>query len=66
MLDAHDAWRALDDDYEVWWGAFTGMPGERLAAGRLGEQRAAIDHERTRTRVERGWLFDTFLLRRAR
>ncbi len=66
MLDAHDAWRALDDDYEVWWGAFTGMPGERLAAGRLGEQRAAIDQERTRTRAERGWLFDTFLLRRAR
>ena len=29
MLDAHDAWRGLDDDYDVWWSAFTGMAGER-------------------------------------
>jgi precorrin-6A synthase len=66
MLDAHDAWRALGDEYDVWWSAFTGMNGERSVAGTLGEQREVIDRERTRARVERGWLFDTFLFRRRR
>jgi precorrin-6A synthase len=66
MLDAHDAWRAFGDDYDVWWSAYTGMSGERSLAGRLGEQREVIDRERTRARVERGWLFDTFLFRRRR
>jgi precorrin-6A synthase len=64
MLDAHDAWHDLGDDYDVWWAAFTGMSGERLVAGRLGEQRDTIDHERARARAEHGWLFDTFLFRR--
>ena len=46
MLDAHDAWRELGDDYDVWWSAFTGMAGERSVAGRLTEQRDVIDRER--------------------
>jgi precorrin-6A synthase len=66
MLDAHDAWRELSDDYEVWWSAFTGMKGERSVAGTFGDRREAIDQERTRARAERGWLFDTFLFRRRR
>jgi precorrin-6A synthase len=66
MLDAHDAWEAIDDDYTVWWGAFTGMEGERSASGRLGEVREVIERERKSARAARGWLFDTFLFRRAR
>jgi precorrin-6A synthase len=66
MLDAHDAWRELDDDYEVWWTAFAGMSGEQSVAGGLAEQRDLIDRERSRARAERGWLFDTFLFRRFR
>jgi precorrin-6A synthase len=66
MLDAHDAWRELSDDYDVWWSAFTGMPGERSVAGRLSEQRDVIDRERESARGEQGWLFDTFLFRRRR
>ena len=66
MLDVDDAWRAFGDEYDVWWSAFTGMSGERSVAGALGEQREVIDRERTRARVERGWLFDTFLFRRRR
>jgi precorrin-6A synthase len=64
MLDAHDAWQTLDDDFDVWWAAFVGMSEERIVGGRLGEQREAIDRERTRLRADRGWLFDTFLFRR--
>ena len=66
MLDAHDAWRAFGDDYDVWWSAFTGMAANGRLRDRLGEQRDVIDRERTRARVERGWLFDTFLFRRRR
>ncbi|HEX2382445.1 MAG TPA: precorrin-6A synthase (deacetylating) [Acidimicrobiales bacterium] len=66
MLDAHEAWRDLGDDYDVWWSAFTGMAGERSAAGSLAEQRDVIDHARTEAREEQGWLFDTFLFRRRR
>jgi precorrin-6A synthase len=66
MLDAHDAWRGLDDDFDVWWTAFAGMSGERSVAGKLGDQRDVIERERVRARAERGWLFDTFLFRRPR
>src|SRR5262245_50220204 len=43
MLDAHDAWRAFGEGYDVWWSAFTGMNGERSVAGAVGEQRDVID-----------------------
>jgi len=64
MLDTHDSWQTLDDGFDVWWGAFVGMPDESTVAGKLGEQRETIDRERTRLRADRGWLFDTFLFRR--
>ena len=63
LLDVHEAWDQLDDDLEIWWGAFVGLPGERLVAGRLGDQRATIERERAAAR-SRGWLFDTYLVRR--
>ncbi len=63
LLDAHEAWRQLDDDLEIWWGAFVGLPGERLVAGRLGDQRATIERERAAARSRHGWLFDVYLLR---
>jgi precorrin-6A synthase len=64
MLDAHGAWEDVDEDFAVWWGAFVGMPNESLARGSVGTSRAEIARERERLRDEKGWLFDTFLLRR--
>lgn len=64
MLDAHDAWHAFDDDFEVWWGAFVGLPHELIASGRLGDEREHIDRLRSEARSRDGWLFDTFLFRR--
>jgi precorrin-6A synthase len=64
MLDAHGAWEGVDGDLAVWWGAFVGMPGESLARGTVRTSRREIARERERLRDERGWLFDTFLLRR--
>jgi precorrin-6A synthase len=65
MLDAHDAWAAMADESTVWWGAFVGLDGEQLIAGRLGDKRAAISSARAEARRDRGWLFDTFLVRPA-
>jgi precorrin-6A synthase len=64
VLDTHEAWRQLDDDLDIWWGAFVGLPGERLVTGRLGDQRTTIGHERAAARSRHGWVFDTYLLRR--
>jgi precorrin-6A synthase len=64
LLDAHGALADLDDDLQIWWGAYLGLPGERLVAGRLGDVRATIERERADGRATHGWLFDTYLLRR--
>lgn len=66
LLDTHDALHHVDDDLEIWWGAFLGLEGERLVAGTVGDRRAVIERERARAREEHGWLFDTYLLRRRR
>jgi precorrin-6A synthase len=64
MLDAHEAWRHLDDDLHIWWGAFIGMPDEVLVAGRLGDVRDEIAERRAEGQQRLGWMFDTYLLRR--
>lgn len=64
MLDAHEAWRALDDDLHIWWGAFVGMAEEILVAGRLGDVRDEIARRRAEASDRLGWMFDTYLLRR--
>ncbi|MBW3573999.1 MAG: precorrin-6A synthase (deacetylating) [Actinobacteria bacterium] len=66
LLDTSDALLGLDEDLRVWWGAYLGLPGERLVAGRLGDERERIRCERARGRDRYGWLFDTYLLRRRR
>jgi precorrin-6A synthase len=64
LLDSHGALAGLDDDLEIWWGAFLGLPQERLVHGRLGDCRDRIEQARTEARERHGWLFDTYLLRR--
>lgn len=64
MLDAHEAWRSMDDDLWIWWGAFVGMEHEALVSGRLGDVRDEIARVRADARERVGWMFDTYLLRR--
>lgn len=66
FLDAHEAWRGLDDDLEIWWGAFVGMADEILVSGRLGTVREEIHRRRQEAMARLGWMFDTYLLRRPR
>jgi precorrin-6A synthase len=64
LLDSHDALANLDDDLEIWWGAFVGLPREHLIHGLLGDCRGHIGRARADARQGPGWLFDTYLLRR--
>lgn len=63
MLDSRQAWRDLNDDVDIYWGAFIGTPDEILVSGRLTEVRPIIEQHRKQARARKGWMFDTYLLR---
>jgi precorrin-6A synthase len=66
MLDADLACRALrDEPIDIYWGAYLGTPDELLVAGRLAEVIDHIDSVRQDARSRKGWIMDTYLLRRA-
>ncbi|MFY0407095.1 precorrin-6A synthase (deacetylating) [Solicola sp. PLA-1-18] len=58
LLDeAHGEW-------DLWWGANLGTPGEALVAGPLAEVADEVVAERDRVKARHGWVMDTYLLRR--
>jgi precorrin-6A synthase len=67
MLDGDCAFKTLtDDDIEIYWGAYLGTPDEILIAGRLADVGPQIEHARAQARRDKGWIMDTYLLRRRR
>jgi precorrin-6A synthase len=65
MLDAHCSFTALRDEaIDIYWGAYLGTPDEILVAGRLGEVADEIVRLRGAARKRKGWIMDTYLLRR--
>ena len=64
MLDGAQAFLALDDDVDIWWGAYLGTDDEILVAGRLRDCAEEIARVRAEARERNGWMFDTYLLRR--
>jgi precorrin-6A synthase len=68
MLDAHNAFLGLDPDdaarTDIYWGAYLGMPDEMLVAGPVTEVGAEIAARRAAVRERKGWIMDTYLLRR--
>jgi len=65
MLDAKGAYRELpDQDMTIYWGAYVGAPDEILVAGKLKDVSAEIDRLRTEARVRKGWIMDSYLLKR--
>jgi precorrin-6A synthase len=67
MLDAQTAFTAhTDQDAEIYWGAYLGTPDELLVAGKLSEVAAEIVETRAEARKRKGWIMDTYLLRRNR
>ncbi|MEU0243330.1 precorrin-6A synthase (deacetylating) [Streptomyces sp. NPDC006235] len=65
MLDAHQAFRQYaDEDIEIYWGAYLGTPDEILVSGPIAEAGPRIERLRTEARERKGWIMDTYLLRR--
>lgn len=65
MLDAVDAHATVTEpDVDVYWGAYLGTPDEVLVAGDLGVVAAEISRVRAASRARKGWIMDTYLLRR--
>ncbi len=67
MLDGSLTCARLDGSaWDIWWGANLGTCDEVLLRGRLDEVLPAIERARADARAARGWVMDTYLLRRRR
>jgi precorrin-6A synthase len=67
MLDGEMSFRSLQGrDFEIFWGAYLGMPDEILVAGDLDEVAEEIARRRAEARERKGWVFDIYLVRRKR
>ncbi|MBC2865559.1 precorrin-6A synthase (deacetylating) [Streptomyces mexicanus] len=65
MLDAHQAFRQYaDQDIDIYWGAYIGTPDEILVSGPIAEAAPRIERLRAEARERKGWIMDTYLLRR--
>lgn len=65
MLDGQCAFAALDDpQLVIYWGAYLGTPDELLVHGPLLQVKAQILQVREQARQRKGWIMDTYLLRR--
>ncbi|MGW1958005.1 precorrin-6A synthase (deacetylating) [Streptomyces sp. NPDC001920] len=65
MLDAHLAFRRYaDQDIDIYWGAYLGTPDEILVSGPIAEAAPRIERLRAEARERKGWIMDTYLLRR--
>ncbi len=66
MLDAQNAYKQfVDQDIDIYWGAYIGTPDEILISGKLKDVADEIERTRTAARRANGWIMDTYLLRRA-
>ncbi|MGH2814525.1 MAG: precorrin-6A synthase (deacetylating) [Actinomycetota bacterium] len=65
MLDAACAFEGLtDQDLDIYWGAYVGTDDELLVSGALADVAAEIKAARHAARERKGWIMDTYLLRR--
>lgn len=65
MLDGQCAFALLDDPaLMIYWGAYLGTADEVLIAGPLQAVKAQILEVRERERARKGWIMDSYLLRR--
>jgi precorrin-6A synthase len=65
MLDADCSFKHLgDSEIDIYWGAYVGTEDEILVAGNLRERMQDIERIRTEAKARKGWIMDTYLLRR--
>lgn len=66
MLDGEMAFRTVDGDCDIQWGAYLGTPDEILISGRLDDVADEIERARTEAREKHGWIMDTYRLTKPR
>lgn len=65
LLDGNTAFQALpQDDFTIYWGAYLGSEDEIAIAGKLSDVASRIAEARAEAREAKGWIMDTYLLRR--
>ncbi|ABC23765.1 precorrin-6A synthase (deacetylating) [Rhodospirillum rubrum] len=65
LLDGNATFqRFTQTDLEIYWGAYLGTPDEILISGPLAETSEAILARRERARQAKGWIMDTYILRK--
>jgi precorrin-6A synthase len=65
MLDAGCTFAEVADaEDEIFWGAYLGTPDEIAVSGRVGDVGDDIRKLRAEARERKGWVMDTYLLRR--
>jgi precorrin-6A synthase len=65
MLDSQNTYRKLvDEDLDIYWGAYVGTPDEILISGKLRDVADEIERVRAEARRTHGWIMDTYLLRK--
>jgi precorrin-6A synthase len=63
MLDANNTFTKFPD-MDVFWGAYLGTPDEILVSGKVSDVADEIVTRRAEARERKGWIMDTYLLRR--
>jgi precorrin-6A synthase len=65
MLDADCSFKTIDDsNTDIYWGAYIGTEDEILVQGNLHERAHDIERVRAEAKARKGWVMDTYLLRR--
>jgi precorrin-6A synthase len=65
MLDAENTFTTLiDQDIDIYWGAYLGTSDEILISGKLKEVASQIERAREAAREANGWIMDTYLMKR--
>jgi precorrin-6A synthase len=65
VLDGDCSFKTIDDtDTDIYWGAYLGTPDEILIAGDLREVGDDIERKRAEAKARKGWVMDTYLLRK--
>jgi precorrin-6A synthase len=65
MLDADCSFKAIgDSDIDIYWGAYVGTEDEILVAGNLHKLMDDIERMRAEAKARKGWIMDTYLLRK--
>jgi len=66
MLDGDCAFMSVGEgDVDIYWGAYLGTGDEILRSGNLRQCGPDIERVRREARSRKGWIMDTYLLRRA-